>query len=503
MSSLRDVNPRVRGIRTPVDLQGLAARITEQLSQGEKKSFKDVIDVSSGDSHSAGMKPVTFLRQVLAVCLYPQLLRDERFPSDVRLRAQRLLEACDGESVGSYADSSGLLHIRQRISEFITKRDAGVPASSRNIFVSSGAQRAQMVVVKLLSTEEGQTPAGVLTPLPCPHTLPALLDEAGVMSVSYLLEEERQWAVDLKELRRALTACRGRCLPRAIYICNPGNPTGHVQDRKLIREVIKFAAAEKLLLLVDEVYQDSVYAQNQEFISYKKVLFEMGPVFRENVELVSFHSLSCACVAECGLRAGFMEVINMDPEVTHFVDTLLCTDISTPVTGQLALDLMLHPPRPGDPSYDTHAQETGFVHATLIQNAERALKVLNDLPGMRCQPAMGGIYLYPCLLLPEEMRQEAETMGLEADVWYRLKLQEEEGLVVGAGGAAGSHHLRLSILVPADTLEEVLSRLSSFHLRLMNLKTEERHKKRHVFTPHVPIEDGMSPKLNNHLSENI
>lgn len=130
------------------------------------------------------------------------------------------------------------------------------------------------VVVKLLSREEGQTPAGVLTPLPCPHTLPALLDEAGVMAVSYLLEEGRRWAVDLKELHRALTACRGRCVPRAIYISNPGNPTGvqhaatqptllsslltfvflgHVQDRKLIQEVIKFAAAEKLLLLVDEV----------------------------------------------------------------------------------------------------------------------------------------------------------------------------------------------------------------------------------------------------------
>lgn len=41
-----------------------------------------------------------------------------------------------------------------------------------------------------------------------------------------------------------------------------------------------------------------MYAQNQEFTSYKKVLFEMDPVFRANVELVSFHSLSCACVAE-------------------------------------------------------------------------------------------------------------------------------------------------------------------------------------------------------------
>lgn len=58
----------------------------------------------------------------------------------------------------------------------------------------------------------------------------------------------------------------------------------------------------------------------------------------------------------CGLRAGFMEAVNMDPEVMHYVDTMLCTNISTPVTGQLALDIMVDPPKPGDPSYDTYTQ---------------------------------------------------------------------------------------------------------------------------------------------------
>lgn len=46
----------------------------------------------------------------------------------------------------------------------------------------------------------------------------------------------------------------------------------------------------------------------------------------------------------------------MDPEVMHFADTMLCTDINTPVTGQLALDLMINPPTPGDASYDTYTQ---------------------------------------------------------------------------------------------------------------------------------------------------
>ncbi|XP_051233416.1 alanine aminotransferase 2-like [Dicentrarchus labrax] len=474
MTSLQHVNLRVRGIRDSPHsrLQSLAADITQQIALGAQKPFKEVIDVSSGDPHNAGMKPVSLVRQVLAVCLYPQLLKDNNLPLDVRQRAQRLLEVCDGGSVGSYTDSSGMPHVKQSIAEFIMRRDGGVPSHAKDVFISAGSQRALTVGVKLLASGEGETPTGVLTPTPCPHTLPMLLDEAGVTPVPYQLMEDRGWALDLDELHRALKTSRGRCKPRAIYISNPGNPTGHVQDRKSIQEVIQFAAAERLLLLVDEVYQDSVYGRGREFKSYKKVLFEMDKEFSETVEMISFHSLSSACVGECGLRAGYMEVVNMDPEVMHFVDTMLCSDISAPVTGQLALDIMVNPPKPGDPSYGTYTQEILLTRASLSQNAQRAQEFLSDLPGMSCQPVMAGIYLYPRLHLPSEIIEQAKILEVEADVLYCQRLLEEEGVFVGAGcqygETTGKHHLRLCILVPPNTLEEVLARLGSFHLRLMD-----------------------------------
>ncbi|XP_015243799.1 PREDICTED: alanine aminotransferase 1-like [Cyprinodon variegatus] len=476
MTSLQDVNPRVRGIRISSHsaLKSLVENFT--IGQGVQKSFKEVIDVSCGDPQRAGMRPISFVRQVIAVCLCPELLTEEIFPLDVRIRAQKLLEACDGQSVGSYTASSGLPHVRQTIAEFIMKRD-GVPAYAENIFISSGAQRALMVFIKLLSGGEGQHQTGVLVPQPCPHTLLPVLDEAGVMAVPYRLIEEKNWAVDKSELHQALTTYRGRCELRAIYISNPGIPTGHLQDRKSIEEVIEFAAAERLMLLVDEVYQDSIYAPNREFISYKKVLFEMEKHLRDSVELVSFHSLSCAFVAECGLRAGYMEVVNIDSRVMHYVDTLLCTDINAPVTGQLALDLMLNPPKLGDPSYNTFAQETLLTQATLARNAQRALKLLNDLPGISCQPAKGGIYLYPHLDLPPEFRRQAKMLGLEPVVFYCQMLLQEEGLITGPGQhdeRTGSHHLRLCVLVPPDALDEVLYRLSTFHLRFVDSDVKSR-----------------------------
>ncbi|XP_054645021.1 alanine aminotransferase 2-like [Dunckerocampus dactyliophorus] len=470
MSCLEHVNPRVRGIGVPplAHLQRLAVHITQEINLGVKKPFKEVIDVSSGDPHKSGMKPISFVRQVLAGCIYPQLLKGNHLPPDASMRAQKLLEVCDGNSVGSYTASSGLLHVKQSIAEFIERRD-GISAHTSDIFISAGSQRALMVVVKLLASGEGETPTGVLTPIPCPHTLPMLLDEEGVMLVPYQLIEDQGWAIDLEELNFALKTPRGGYQPRAIYISNPGNPTGNVQDRKSIEEVIGFAARQKLLLLVDEVYQDSVHEKGRQFISYKKVLFEMGKEYSEMVELISFNSLSTACMGECGLRAGYMEAVNIDPQIMQVFDTMLCTDISTPVTGQLALDLMVNPPKPMDASFDVYAKEMFYSWSTLSQNAQRAHEYLNNLPGITCQPAMGGMYIFPRLQLPSQLVHQAKMLEVDGDVIYCQRLLQEEGVFVGPGGLNMRNnadcYIRVCILVPPDTLTDVLARLSSFHRR--------------------------------------
>lgn len=46
-----------------------------------------------------------------------------------------------------------------------------------------------------------------------------------------------------------------------------------------------------------------------------------------------------------------MELVNLDPAVLKYIKTLFSTDSCAPVLGQLALDLMMNPPQPGDPSY--------------------------------------------------------------------------------------------------------------------------------------------------------
>ena len=88
----------------------------------------------------------------MALAAYPELMSDDRFPSDVKNRVERILNGWGGGSVGAYSNSSGKLPnskhliqylgfstllfiligiqvIRNDIAEFISRRDGGVPSN--------------------------------------------------------------------------------------------------------------------------------------------------------------------------------------------------------------------------------------------------------------------------------------------------------------------------------------------------------------------------------------
>lgn len=81
-------------------------------------------------------------------------------------------------------------------------------------------------MLKLLVAGEGRCRTGVLIPIPQYPLYSAALAELNAVQVDYYLDEDRAWALDVAELRRALCQARGHCRPRALCIINPGNPTG-------------------------------------------------------------------------------------------------------------------------------------------------------------------------------------------------------------------------------------------------------------------------------------
>ena len=75
----------------------------------------------------------------------------------------------------------------------------------------------------------------------------------GRFQINYYLDEANAWGLDPIDLKRAVDESRDHCLPRAIVVINPGNPTGQVLSRDNIESIIKFAHQEGLFIMADEV----------------------------------------------------------------------------------------------------------------------------------------------------------------------------------------------------------------------------------------------------------
>jgi len=100
--------------------------------------------------------------------------------------------------------------------------------------------------------------------------------------------EENGWAVDVDEIRRAVTS-----RTRLIVITNLHNPTSVLTPDPVLREVGDIAHSIGALVLVDEVYLDAVYKDTP------RTSFHLGPEFVVTSSLTKVYGVS-------GVRCGWI-----------------------------------------------------------------------------------------------------------------------------------------------------------------------------------------------------
>lgn len=173
---------------------------------------------------------------------------------------------------------------------------------------------------------------------------------------------------------------------RAVVIINPGNPTGASLSEDDVKAVIDFAAEEKLVVMADEVYQTNVF--KGKFHSFKGVLRKMqkeDPEKYKNVELASLHSISKGMVGECGHRGGYFELCGFDPEVAEQIYKFVSISLCAPVVGQCLVEMMVNPPKDGEPSYELYKEEWDGIFAGLQKRATALYEAFKEMEGVECQ----------------------------------------------------------------------------------------------------------------------
>jgi len=272
---------------------------------------KDIIYTNIGNPHAVGQHPISFYREVLALCDLPAEYGVDNpavvasFPVDAVERAREMREAIGPAGTGAYTNSQGILQFRQDVAFYIAERD-GHPSYPANIFLTNGASAAiEMCLTGLISDDRD----AIMIPIPQYPIYSALIGRLGARQVGYYLDEEKGWAVSEEELKMRWDAAKADGLKvKALALINPGNPTGQVLKREDLEVICRFCARNGIVLLADEVYQRNIYADDKKFISAKKVALEDPQ--SENLQLVSYHSTSKGFIGECGRRGGMMELVS-------------------------------------------------------------------------------------------------------------------------------------------------------------------------------------------------
>jgi glutamate--glyoxylate aminotransferase len=432
---------------------------------------KEVIYTNVGNPQALGQAPLTFNRQVISLMMAPFLMNHHNarsiFPKDVIARSKLYLEKLKG-GLGAYSDSKGNPYIRQEIANFITKQ-SGQPSDPENIFISNGASECvRMVLFAVIRGAQD----GIMVPIPQYPLYSAGIALYGGELVPYYLDEENGWALDVEELQRSLDAAKnnGICV-RALVFINPGNPTGTCLSEENVCDLVRFCYDNRLVMMADEVYQENIYDTKRPFISARGVIGRMEEPYKSGTEIVSFHTVSKGAYGECGLRGGYMELHNMDPEVLDELYKIASINLSPNTPGQISLGLMVNPPKEGDASYKLFKHEKDSLLNSLKRRARLMTDAFNALEGVTCQETEGAMYSFPRITIPPAAIAAAKAKGKEPDVMYCLELLEETGLscVPGSGfkQVDGTFHIRTTILPAEDQFEDIINRFTSFHQGFM------------------------------------
>ncbi|KAF8940952.1 pyridoxal phosphate-dependent transferase [Dissophora ornata] len=471
-----NMNPNVR--KAEYAVRGALAIKSEKLkvdlANGVSLPFKRVVGCNIGNPQALNQKPITFFRQVASLVEYPDLLNDENaeltsklYPSDAIARAKLLLKHIG--SVGAYSHSQGIPYIREDVANFISERD-GYPADPSKIYLTQGASAGVQLTLQMIVEHSN---VGIMIPIPQYPLYTATLAVLDAKPVPYYLDESKGWGLTTEELQRSYDeAAKSGIETRALVIINPGNPTGQCLTEENMREIIDFCYKNRVILLADEVYQTNIYQpEKRPFHSFKKVLKSMGPKY-EGQELISYHSISKGMIGECGRRGGYFECEGLDTSILEQIYKISSISLCPNVQGQIMVDLMVNPPKKGDPSYAQYKQEYDDIYFSLIKRAKKLEESFRSLEGCSCNSADGAMYLFPQIRLSKKAIAAAKEAGKSPDEFYCMAMLEATGVCMvagsGFGQVEGTAHFRSTFLPQPELFDDFCSGIKKFHEGFMD-----------------------------------
>lgn len=242
-------------------------------------------------------------------------------PECIKRRVEKALKR---GVVAKYSLSPGLPELRELI-EISLARENMFYDWQKEILVTAGSIEAITATI-LAITEPGDE---IIIPEPTYTSYREVITLAGCQAVFVPLDEARGWAFDLNKYEQAITP-----KTKAIFYCNPNNPTGTVYTREQLLGLAKLAEKHDLFLISDEVYKDFIFS------SPDKKIFSLAEVPELRKRVIRIFSFSKA-FALTGWRIGYVHSAEENiREIIKVHDSLVtCAPVISQYAAMGALEM--------------------------------------------------------------------------------------------------------------------------------------------------------------------
>jgi aspartate/methionine/tyrosine aminotransferase len=171
-------------------------------------------------------------------------------PDFIKRRVERALRR---GVVAKYSLSPGLPELRELIEESLEKENMFYDWE-KEILVTAGSIQGITATVMAITNPGDE----VIIPEPTYTSYQEVIKLAGCKPVFVPLNEEEGWSFDIEKYKKVITK-----KTKAIFYCNPNNPTGTIYSKKQLLELAELAEKNNLFLISDEVYKDFIYYEKE------------------------------------------------------------------------------------------------------------------------------------------------------------------------------------------------------------------------------------------------
>jgi len=259
-----------------------------------------------------------------------------------------------------YCPSNGFESYRAKFAEYYNR--IGIAINKDNFIITNGGSEA-LSFVMMSCLNEGDE---IIIPEPMYANYLGFATASSVVVKPLTRYIEDGFDLPSIELFQQNITAR----TKAILICNPNNPTGYFYTKPELERLREIVIKYDLYLIVDEVYREFLYGDEQFFSALNLKDLEKNVIVIDSIS---------KRFSACGARVG--AVVTRNEEVLNTVMKFAQARLSPPSLGQIAGESLFDL---GQDYYDGIVAEYKLRRDTLVA-------ALRAIPGVIC-PTPGGAF---------------------------------------------------------------------------------------------------------------